>query len=184
MVPGRSAARVVIHPGRLTTLLEVHAATHPARAERRQHACSDPDGDECGRVCRTQPRRSSRLWTRKARRTSSTTSPAPIATRLRLPRPVKGRAGTMPACKAIRDAELRAICTTCASSVLASKSNIGADLRAPCGVRMVWWGFRALKTPEERLHCRRFSVGCKSSANRVHLQCRPDAVQWQARCKT
>ena len=46
MVPGRSAARVVIHPGRLTTLLEVHAATHPARVERRQDACSDPDGDE------------------------------------------------------------------------------------------------------------------------------------------
>src|SRR6266513_4892035 len=65
----------------------------------------------------------------------------------------------MPAWKTIRAAELRAICTTCASSVLASKSNIGADLRAPCGVRMVWWGFRALKTPEERPHCRRFSVG-------------------------
>jgi hypothetical protein len=27
-------------------------------------------------------------------------------------------------------------------------------------VRMVWWGFRALKRPEERHHCRRFSVGC------------------------
>src|SRR6266480_3492718 len=84
----------------------------------------------------------------------------------------------MPACKAIRAAELRAICTTCASSVLASKSNIGADLRAPCGVRMVWWGFRALKTPEESLHRRRFSVGslilhfdCIHAANLLHFCC-------------
>src|SRR5207302_8808197 len=90
----------------------------------------------------------------------------------------------MPACKAIRDAELRAICTTCASRVLASKSNIGADLRAPCGVRMVWWGFRALKTPEERPHRRRFSVGslilhfdCIHAANLLHFCCTNAATE-------
>jgi hypothetical protein len=31
---------------------------------------------------------------------------------------------------------------------LARNFNGGADLGAPMGVRMVWWGFRALKTPE------------------------------------
>lgn len=42
---------------------------------------------------------------------------------------------------------------------LARNLNGDADLRAPKGVRIVWWGFRALKTPEERSHRRRFSVG-------------------------
>ncbi len=50
---------------------------------------------------------------------------------------------------------------------------------------MVWWGLRALKTPEERFHCRRFSVGwlistkqlsavqtvCNRCASGVHLVC-------------
>ena len=43
---------------------------------------------------------------------------------------------------------LIACCTTCASRMLARKSKRGADLRAPKGVRLVWWGFRALKMPE------------------------------------
>ena len=44
--------------------------------------------------------------------------------------------------------ELRAICASCVNRLLAANSNCGADLRAPVEVRMVWWGFRALKTPE------------------------------------
>jgi hypothetical protein len=51
-------------------------------------------------------------------------------------------------------------------------------------VRMVWWGFRALKTPEERPICRRFSVGCDLNANPVQNQRRPSAVQKQWLGKT
>jgi len=32
--------------------------------------------------------------------------------------------------------------------LLAANLRCGADLGAPMEVRMVWWGFRALKTPE------------------------------------
>ena len=117
----------------------------------------------------------------------------------------------MPACKAIRDAELRAICTTCASRVLASKSNIGADLRAPCGVRMVWWGFGALKTPRRASslptlqrrpddRCRvtvhwtntgqildvywtpRLQPDCTSTAKKLHLDCTEAALMLHLCC--
>ncbi len=57
-------------------------------------------------------------------------------------------------------------------------------LTAPLEVRMVRWGFRALKTPEERLHRRRFSVGCDLNANAVQNQRRPSAVQKQWLGKT
>src|SRR6266513_4950308 len=102
----------------------------------------------------------------------------------------------MPAWKTIRAAELRAICTTCASSVLASKSNIGADLRAPCGVRMVWWGFGALKTPRRAsslptLQRRLPGYGpatkggqkdCTSTAKKLHLDCTEAALMLHLCC--
>src|SRR6266513_1492908 len=65
----------------------------------------------------------------------------------------------MPAKHSFRSIELRGSCLSCASGLLAAKVSRGAGLGASDGVRMVWWGFRALKTPEERLHRRRFSVG-------------------------
>ena len=68
--------------------------------------------------------------------------------------------------------------------LLAANLRCGADLGAPMEVRMVWWGFRALKTPEERLHRRRFSVGCDLNANPVQNQRRPRAVQKQWLGKT
>src|SRR5205807_5420189 len=65
----------------------------------------------------------------------------------------------MPAKDSFPSMGLRVSCLTCASGLLAAKVSRGAGLRASGGVRMVRRGFRALKTPEERLHCRRFSVG-------------------------
>jgi len=64
----------------------------------------------------------------------------------------------MPAKHSFRSMGLRAGCLPCASGLLAAKLSRGAGLRASDGVRMVRRQFRALKTLEERLHCRRFSV--------------------------
>ncbi len=47
---------------------------------------------------------------------------------------------------------------------------------------MVCMGFRALKTPEERLHRRRFSVG-RSSAPELHLDGIPIALGEQKESK-
>ena len=41
---------------------------------------------------------------------------------------------------------------------------------------MVWWGFRALKTPEERLHRRRFSVGRHTMRESVDLWTNPGQI--------
>ena len=73
----------------------------------------------------------------------------------------------MPAKHSFRPMGLRVSCLTFASGLLAAKVSRGAGLRASNGVRMVRWGFRALKTPEERLHCRRFSVGSRM----LHFDC-------------
>lgn len=67
---------------------------------------------------------------------------------------------------------LIACCTTCASRMLARKSKRGADLRAPKGVRMVWWGFRALKTPE-----RAFSLPTRSRVGLLTPRRGASAVQ-------
>src|SRR6266513_3105274 len=95
----------------------------------------------------------------------------------------------MPACKAIRGAELRAICPTCASSVLASKSNIGAHLRAPCGVRMVWWGFGALKTPRRAsslptllASAAWLQSGYKRETEGLHFDCKKAALALHRGC--
>src|SRR6266480_754398 len=84
----------------------------------------------------------------------------------------------MQAKHSFRSIELRGSCLSCASGLLAAKVSRGAGLRASHGVRMVWWGFRALKTPEESLHRRRFSVGslilhfdCIHAANLLHFCC-------------
>src|SRR5438105_15570379 len=90
----------------------------------------------------------------------------------------------MPAKHSFRSMELRGSCLSCASGLLAAKVSRGAGLRASDGVRMVRWGFRALKTPEERLHCRRFSVGsltphfdCIHAANLLHFCCTNAATE-------
>src|SRR6266480_4176784 len=53
----------------------------------------------------------------------------------------------MQAKHSFRSIELRGSCLSCASGLLAAKVSRGAGLRASDGVRMVWWGFGALKTP-------------------------------------
>src|SRR5205807_9295014 len=65
-----------------------------------------------------------------------------------------------------------------------SKSEPRRGLTCIRWVRMVWWGFRALKTPEERLHRRRFSVGsltlhfdCIHAANLLHFCCTNAATE-------
>ena len=68
--------------------------------------------------------------------------------------------------------------------LLAANLRCGADLGAPVEVRMVWWGFRALKTPEERPNCRRFSVGGISVVKPAQEQSKPNAIQGQLRDKT
>jgi hypothetical protein len=67
---------------------------------------------------------------------------------------------------------------------LAQKLNDDTGLGALWGVRMVCMGFRALKTPEERPNCRRFSVGGISAAKPAEEQSKPDALQGQLRDKT
>src|SRR5437016_10980122 len=90
----------------------------------------------------------------------------------------------MQAKHSFRAIELRGSCLTCASRLLAAKVSRGAGLRASDGVRMVRWGFRALKTPEESLHRRRFSVGsrmlhfdCIHAANPLHFCCTNAATE-------
>src|SRR2546422_11145650 len=60
--------------------------------------------------------------------------------------------------------------------LLTANLRCGADLGAPMEVRMVWWGFRALKTPEERLHRRRFSVGRHTMRESVDLWTNPGQI--------
>lgn len=80
--------------------------------------------------------------------------------------------------------ELHAICVNCVIGLLAANFKRGADLGAPVEVRMVWWGFRALKTPEERsslptLQRRRLFI-----ANPVQKENRLSAFQGQLPHKT
>jgi hypothetical protein len=58
------------------------------------------------------------------------------------------RACAAQARESFQASELRVSRARCASLTLARDLRRDADLRAPEGVRMVWWGFRALKTPE------------------------------------
>ena len=79
---------------------------------------------------------------------------------------------------------LEARCTGFVYAPLARKLNGEGDLAALWGVRMVCMGFRALKTPEERPNCRRFSVGGISAAKPAEEQNKPDALQGQLRDNT
>ena len=58
------------------------------------------------------------------------------------------RASNLQAGNPLRNAAFRVICTTSASTPLSPKTSVDADLGHLSEVRMVWWGFRALKTPE------------------------------------
>jgi hypothetical protein len=54
----------------------------------------------------------------------------------------------MQAKHSLRFIALHSNCPSCASGLLAANVSRGVGLGASDGVRMVWWGFRALKTPE------------------------------------
>jgi hypothetical protein len=57
----------------------------------------------------------------------------------------------------------------CESAMLSSKSNRSAHLAAPLKVRLVWWGFRELKTSEGRPNCRRARATAASTCGNYRL---------------
>src|SRR6266513_1240060 len=117
----------------------------------------------------------------------------------------------MPAKHSFRSIELRGSCLSCASGLLAAKVSCGAGLRASDGVRMVWWGFGALKTPRrasslptlqrrppdrrrvtvhwtntgQRLDVYwtpRLQPDCTSTAKKLHLDCTEAALMLHLCC--
>ena len=57
----------------------------------------------------------------------------------------------------------------CESGMLSLKSNRSAHLAAPVKVRLVWWGFRELKTSEGRPNCRRARATAASTCDDYQL---------------
>jgi hypothetical protein len=66
------------------------------------------------------------------------------------------------------DVYLRAV-LNCESGMLSSKFNRSAHLAAPVKVRMVWLGFRELKTSEGRPNCRRARATAASTCGNYQL---------------
>jgi len=102
----------------------------------------------------------------------------------------------MPAKHSFRSIELRGSCLSCASGLLAAKVSRGAGLRASDGVRMVWWGFGALKTPRRASSLPTLQrrppgynpatkgrqKGCTSTAKKLHLDCTEAALMLHLCC--
>src|SRR5438270_11055902 len=87
----------------------------------------------------------------------------------------------MPAKDSFPSMGLRVSCLTCASGLLAAKVSRGAGLRASDGVRMVWRGFRALKTPERASYLPTLQRRLPDAALRLHSSCIPTAEILQLR---
>lgn len=66
------------------------------------------------------------------------------------------------------DVYLRAV-LNCESEVLSSKFNRSAHLAAPVKVRLVWLGFRELKTSEGRPNCRRARATAASTCDNYQM---------------